>query len=64
MAVDVDKLKRAAPPHGLPFRIGKLGHVVLQVKDLERSVDFYTRILGFQIRYDYFGGIISIEGFP
>jgi catechol 2,3-dioxygenase-like lactoylglutathione lyase family enzyme len=49
MSIDVDKLKRAAPPHGLPFRIGKLGHVVLQVKDLERSVDFYTRILGFQI---------------
>jgi catechol 2,3-dioxygenase-like lactoylglutathione lyase family enzyme len=49
MAIDVKKLKCAAPPQGLPFRIGKLGHVVLQVADLNRSVDFYTRILGFKV---------------
>jgi catechol 2,3-dioxygenase len=49
MPIDVDKVKRMQAPEGLPFRIGKLGHVVLQVADLERSVDFYTRILGFKI---------------
>lgn len=49
MAIDVKKLKRAAPPRGLPFHIGKLGYVVIQVADLERAVDFYTRILGFQV---------------
>lgn len=49
MSIDVDKLSRMAPPQGLPFHIGKLGHVVLQVTDLERSTDFYTRILGFRI---------------
>ena len=49
MSVNVDKLNRMATPAGLPFNIGKLGHVVLQVSDLERSTDFYTRVLGFQI---------------
>lgn len=49
MSIDVDKLSHMAPPQGLPFNIGKLGHVVLQVTDLERSTDFYTRILGFCI---------------
>ncbi len=34
---------------GMPFQIGKLGHVVLQVSDLERSLAFYTRILGFKV---------------
>ena len=32
-----------------PFAIAKIGHVVLNVRDLERSVDFYTRVLGFRI---------------
>ena len=49
MSIDVDKLSRMAPPQGLPFHIGKLGHVVLQVTDLERSTAFYTKVLGFQI---------------
>ena len=30
MSINVDKLSRMAPPQGLPFHIGKLGHVVLQ----------------------------------
>ena len=49
MSINVEKLKNTRPPQGLPFRIGKLGHVVLQVADLERSVHFYTQILGFKI---------------
>jgi catechol 2,3-dioxygenase len=49
MAVNVEKLKNMRPPKAMPFRIGKLGHIVLQVSDLERSTDFYTRILGFKV---------------
>ena len=49
MALDVDKLKRMAPPAGMDFHIGKLGHVVLQVSDLDRATDFYTRVLGFKV---------------
>jgi catechol 2,3-dioxygenase len=32
-----------------PFAIRKIGHVVLRVTDLQRSVDFYTRVLGFRV---------------
>lgn len=46
---DVVALRAAAPPTGIPFRIAKLGHVVLKVQDLEQSVDFYTRVLGFRV---------------
>ena len=44
-----EALRRAAPPAGLPFAVRKLGHVVLRVKDLERSVAFYTQVLGFRV---------------
>ena len=47
--IDVDALKALGRPKGLPFRIGKLGHVVLNVRDLARSVRFYTEILGFEV---------------
>jgi catechol 2,3-dioxygenase-like lactoylglutathione lyase family enzyme len=47
--MNIDKLKLQQRPHGLPFRIGKLGHVVLNVSDLERSVTFYTQVLGFSV---------------
>lgn len=46
---DIVALRAAAAPKGLPFRVARLGHVVLRARDLERSVDFYTRILGFQV---------------
>jgi catechol 2,3-dioxygenase len=49
MAVDVAKLKNMTPPAGMSFHIRKLGHVVLQVTDLEKSTKFYTEILGFKI---------------
>jgi catechol 2,3-dioxygenase-like lactoylglutathione lyase family enzyme len=49
MAVPVEKLKNMTPPKGMPFHIRKLGHVVLQVSDLEKSTAFYTNILGFQV---------------
>ena len=33
----------------MPFAITKIGHVVLNCRDLERSVRFYTQILGFKV---------------
>jgi catechol 2,3-dioxygenase-like lactoylglutathione lyase family enzyme len=44
-----DRVRKLERPQGLPFRIGKLGHVVLNVRDVERSARFYTEVLGFQI---------------
>jgi catechol 2,3-dioxygenase len=32
-----------------PVRIQRLGHVVIQVRDLERSIRFYTEILNFRV---------------
>jgi len=49
MALEVEKLRKMTPPAGMPFKIRRLGHVVLQVSDLERSVTFYTQILGFKV---------------
>ena len=47
--IDVDELKGLARPKGMPFRIGKLGHVVINVRDVARSVRFYTEVLGFEV---------------
>lgn len=44
-----EALRRMAPPAGLPFAVRKLGHVVLKVKDLQRSLAFYTGVLGFRV---------------
>jgi catechol 2,3-dioxygenase-like lactoylglutathione lyase family enzyme len=41
------------PPPGMPFRIHKIGHVVLNVTDLDRSVRFYTEVLGFALSDTY-----------
>jgi len=49
MPVDVEKLKAMVPPAGLPFGFRRLGHVVLNVQDLERSTRFYTQVLGFRV---------------
>lgn len=46
---DRDAVKDLKRPKGLPFRIGKIGHVVLNVRDVDRSVRFYTQVLGFEI---------------
>ena len=42
-------LRAMEPPADLPFSIAKLGHVVLVVQDLERSLRFYTQVLGFKV---------------
>ena len=49
MAVNVEKLRNMAPAQGMDFHISKLGHIVLQVSDLERSTAFYTEVLGFKV---------------
>ncbi len=36
-----------------PFELRKLGHVVLNVSDLEASVRFYTEVLGLQVSDRY-----------
>lgn len=46
---DIDALKSKQPPENMPFRIGKMGHAVLMVQDIDASVDFYTRLLGFRV---------------
>lgn len=46
---DPDDVRPLGRPKGLPFRIGKLGHVVINVRDVARSVRFYTQVLGFEI---------------
>jgi catechol 2,3-dioxygenase-like lactoylglutathione lyase family enzyme len=46
---EVQKLKSVQPPKDLPFEITKLGHMVLMVKDLKRSIDFYTQVLGMRV---------------
>lgn len=42
-------IARRQRPGGMPFRISKIGHVVLHVSDLARSVEFYTGVLGFSV---------------
>ena len=41
------------PETPLGFQLRKIGHVVLNVSDLEASVDFYTAILGLQVSDRY-----------
>ncbi|MSQ52656.1 MAG: hypothetical protein EXR28_12285 [Betaproteobacteria bacterium] len=45
----VQALKNLETPTGLPFCINKIGHVLLMVQDLNRSVAFYTQLLGFKV---------------
>jgi catechol 2,3-dioxygenase len=49
MAIDIAKTRGLRPPEDLPFQVGKLGHVVIRVRDLERSAQFYTQVLGFRV---------------
>ncbi len=49
MSVDFESIRHRVPPVGMPFELRKIGHVVLNVSDLQRSVDFYTGLLGFRV---------------
>ena len=44
-----EKIEAIAPATNIPFTITKIGHIVLGCRDLERSVKFYTQILGFKV---------------
>jgi catechol 2,3-dioxygenase len=48
-SIQPEKLKSYTRPEGLPFRVNKIGHVVLNVTDMDRSVKFYTEVLGFKV---------------
>ncbi len=41
---------------------GRLLHTMIRVRDLDRSIDFYTRLLGMQVlrRKDYPGGKFTL----
>jgi catechol 2,3-dioxygenase len=45
----VKKLRQYARPRGVGFQLRKIGHIVLNCRDLERSIRFYTEVLGFQV---------------
>lgn len=49
MTVDVNALRAAISKTEPPFSLNKIGHVVLMVADLERSIEFYTGVLGFKV---------------
>jgi catechol 2,3-dioxygenase-like lactoylglutathione lyase family enzyme len=49
MTIDVAAIGQYRKPQQMPFAITKLGHVVLNCSEMERSVRFYTEILGFEI---------------
>ncbi|HEY7167334.1 MAG TPA: VOC family protein [Candidatus Binatia bacterium] len=53
MSLDIEKLRKLQPPEGIGFKIRRLAHVVLQVSDLERSLIFYTQVLGFKVTEIY-----------
>lgn len=44
-----ERIQALPPATDIPFSITKIGHVVLNCRDLERSVKFYTENLGFKI---------------
>jgi catechol 2,3-dioxygenase-like lactoylglutathione lyase family enzyme len=46
---DPERLMAMTRPAGMPFRISKIGHVVLQCRDIERTVRFWTEIMGFKV---------------
>lgn len=52
VAPHVDPVNRLVTPHGVQFVTGPcgLGHVVLHVDCFDDEIDFYTRVLGFEIR--------------
>ena len=47
--VDPARIKAMTRPYGTPFNITKIGHVVLNCRDLEASTRFYTEVLGFRV---------------
>lgn len=50
---DVVKLRDARTPDDMPFTLAKISHVVLKTADLERSVKFYTEVMGMRVSDSY-----------
>ncbi len=50
---DIRDFYATKPPRDVPFALGKISHVVLKVADLERSVAFYTQVLGLRVSDAY-----------
>jgi len=46
---ETQSLFKIKPERELPFEIKKLGHLVLKVRDLKRSIEFYTKVLGMHV---------------
>lgn len=46
---DVVRLRDAKTPDDMPFTLSKISHVVLRTADLERSVKFYTEVMGMRV---------------
>src|SRR5262245_20235327 len=46
-------MEKAMADTSLPFDLRKIGHVVLNVTDLEAAVGFYTGVLGLQVSDRY-----------
>jgi catechol 2,3-dioxygenase len=49
MGIDPSSIKASKRAENPPFKITKLGHVVLNCADMARSVRFYMEVLGFEI---------------
>ena len=39
----------------------RLGHVVMRVRDMERSLDFYTRVMGLTVMERTAGGTVFMS---
>jgi catechol 2,3-dioxygenase-like lactoylglutathione lyase family enzyme len=50
---DVVKLRDWKTPDDMPFALNKISHVVVKVQDIERSVKFYTEVLGMRVSDSY-----------
>ena len=50
---EVEELRKMTPPQGMGFNLAKLGHVVIKVSDMKRSVAFYTGVLGLRVSDAY-----------
>jgi len=61
MAVDVETLRASISNSQPPFSLNKIGHVVLMVSDLKRSIGFYTGVLGFRVS-DIYGDDMMAGG--
>jgi catechol 2,3-dioxygenase-like lactoylglutathione lyase family enzyme len=47
--INPERIKSYTRPKWMPFNISKIGHIVLNCRDLERSTKFYTEVLGFKV---------------